>query len=154
MPENQTSTKVKNNLSVLITGGSGLIGKHLTTFLQDAGYMVSHLSRNDMPGRVKAYRWDPEHGIIDNEAIEGTDFIIHLAGANIGEKRWTGKRKKEIIESRVTSARLLHKTIAERGIRLKGFISASATGIYGSQTSSPIFERKRSPWRRFSWFCL
>jgi uncharacterized protein (TIGR01777 family) len=149
MPENQTSTNVKKNLSVLITGGGGLIGKYLTTLLQDTGYMVSHLSRTGMAGNVKTYKWDPENGIIDTEALEGIDFIIHLAGANIGEKRWTGKRKKEIIESRVNSARLLYKTISERAIRLKGFISASATGIYGSQTSSTIFNEKDPPGEDF-----
>jgi uncharacterized protein len=149
MPENQTSTNVKKNLSVLITGGGGLIGKYLTTLLQDTGYMVSHLSRTGMSGKVKTYKWDPENGIIDTEALEGIDFIIHLAGTNIGEKRWTGKRKKEIIESRVNSAGLLYKTISERAIRLKGFISASATGIYGSQTSSTIFNEKDPPGEDF-----
>jgi uncharacterized protein (TIGR01777 family) len=134
----------------LITGGSGLIGKYLTTLLQDTGYMVSHLSRTgNVAGKVKAYRWVPENGFIDTEALEGTDFIIHLAGANIGEKRWTGKRKKEIVDSRVISTQFLHKTISERGIRLKGFISASATGIYGSQISSAIFNEKDPPGKDF-----
>jgi uncharacterized protein len=146
MPENQTSTNIKKNLSVLITGGSGLIGKYLTTLLQKTGYTVSHLSRTGKaPGKTIGYKWNPENGIIDANALEGTDYIIHLAGANIGEKRWTGKRKKEIIESRVNSARLLHKTITERAISLKGFISASATGIYGAQTSPAIFNEKDPP---------
>ena len=83
--------------------------------------------------------------MIDPEVFEGIDFIVHLAGANIGEKRWTGKRKEEIIISRTDSARLLHKIIVERGINLKAFISASATGIYGSQTSSQIFTENDPP---------
>jgi hypothetical protein len=77
--------------------------------------------------------------LIDREAFEGVDFIIHLAGANIGEKRWSRKRKKEIIKSRVDSARFLHKTVIDNKIHLKAFISASATGIYGSETSGKIF---------------
>jgi NAD dependent epimerase/dehydratase family enzyme len=56
--------------------------------------------------------------LIDREAFEGVDFIIHLAGANIGEKRWTRKRKKEIIKSRVDSARFLHKTVIDNGIHI------------------------------------
>jgi len=63
--------------------------------------------------------WDPEKNLIDHEAFEGVDFIIHLAGANIGEKRWTIKRKEEIIKSRVNSTRFLHKTVVDNGIRLK-----------------------------------
>jgi hypothetical protein len=140
MPENHAGTNLQKNLSVLITGGSGLIGKHLTTSLLTAGYKVAHLSRKgNQSGIVRAFIWDPEKKLIDREAFEGVDFIIHLAGANIGEKRWTRKRKEEIIKSRVDSARFLHKTVIDNGIRLKAFISASATGIYGSETSGKIF---------------
>ena len=146
MPENQPSTNSQKNFSVLITGGSGLIGKHLTTFLLDAGYKVSHLSRNgDLSGKVRVFLWAPEKKFIDPEALEGIDFIVHLAGANIGEKRWTRKRKEEIFKSRVDSARLLHSTVVARGIRLKAFISASATGIYGSETSQKIFNEEDLP---------
>jgi uncharacterized protein (TIGR01777 family) len=140
MPENQTGTNSQKNLSVLITGGSGLIGKHLTISLLTTGYNVSHLSRKgNQSGKVRVFLWDPEKKLIDREAFEGVDFIIHLAGANIGEKRWSRKRKKEIIKSRVDSARFLHKTVIDNKIHLKAFISASATGIYGSETSGKIF---------------
>jgi uncharacterized protein (TIGR01777 family) len=145
MPENQTNKKQKK-LSVLITGGSGLIGKYLTSLLLAKGYSVSHLSRNENhPEGVKVFRWDPEKMMVDSKAFEGTDFIIHLAGANIGEKRWTRKRKNEILTSRVISTRLIHKSIAEGGIRLKAFISASATGFYGAVTSSKIFAEDDPP---------
>jgi uncharacterized protein len=140
MPENQQETNSKKNLSVLITGGSGLIGKHLTLSLTDAGYNVSHLSRNtSSSSRVKVFKWDPATGTIDPYAFEGIDFIIHLAGANIGEKRWTGKRKAEISGSRINTATFLHKIIKDKGIPLKAFISASATGIYGAETSQKIY---------------
>jgi uncharacterized protein len=146
MPENQTNKNEQKNLSVLITGGSGLIGKYLTSLLLVRGYNVSHLSRNENHSEgVKVFRWDPEKMMVDSKAFEGTDFIIHLAGANIGEKRWTRKRKNEIITSRVISARLLHKSMADSGIRLKAFISASATGIYGTLTSSRIFAEDDPP---------
>lgn len=146
MPENQTGNNVQKNSSILITGGSGLIGKYLTSSLLSAGYNVSHLSRNNNhSSSVRVFLWDPEKKMINVEAFEGIDFIIHLAGANIGEKRWTGKRKDEIIKSRVETARLLLELIVDRGIHLKAFISASATGIYGAETSSKIFVESDPP---------
>ena len=146
MPENQTRTNLQKNLSVLITGGSGLIGRYLTSTLLTAGYEVSHLSRNNNQiEKVRVFFWDPEKRLIDEEAFEGIDFIIHLAGANIGEKRWTEKRKKEIIESRTDSARFLYETIVDKGIPLKAFISASASGIYGAYTTEKIFTEQDPP---------
>ena len=140
MPENQTGTNLQKNLSVLITGGSGLIGKYLTTSLLKEGYKVTHLLRKEnQSGKVRVFLWDAEKKLIDRDAFEGVDFIIHLAGANIGENRWSRKRKEEIIKSRVDSARFLHKTVIDNRIHLKAFISASATGIYGSETSGKIF---------------
>ena len=150
MPENQTSVIQKRNLSVLITGGGGLIGKHLTSILTDAGYNVSHLSRNiKKPGDIRVFRWDPEKKIIDPLSLDGINFIIHLAGANIGDKRWTRTRKEEIIKSRVDSAGFLHKTITDNRIPVKAFISASATGIYGTATSSKIFVENDPPAQDF-----
>jgi len=150
MSENQISVNSKRNQSVLITGGGGLIGKHLTSILTKAGYNVSHLSRNiKKPDDVRVFMWDPEKKLIDASSINGIDFIIHLAGANIGDKRWTRKRKEEIIQSRVDSARFLHKTITDNRIPLKAFISASATGIYGSETSSKISVENDPPAQDF-----
>jgi uncharacterized protein (TIGR01777 family) len=150
MPENQTGADLQKNHSVLITGGSGLIGKHLTSILVSAGYNVSHLSGSARQTKnLKVFLWDSKKSIIDPEAFEGVDFIVHLAGANIGAKRWSGKRKEEIIKSRVESARLIHKNVIDRGIRLKGFITASATGIYGSEMSSKIFSESDPPAKDF-----
>ena len=132
--------------SVLITGGSGLVGKYLTSVLLSRGHKVSHLSRNaNQFGKVRVFRWDPEKKIIDPVIFEGIDFIIHLTGANIGEKRWTKKRKEDIVKSRVESAIFLHKVIADNGIRLKAFISASAIGYYGLVTSDKIFNEDDPP---------
>jgi uncharacterized protein (TIGR01777 family) len=150
MSEDKTNKIVTNGSSVLITGGSGLIGKHLTPLLLAEGYNVSHLSRKAIKdGKVKSSVWDPEKRSIDPEALNGMDYIVHLAGANIGEKRWTEKRKKEIIESRIDSARFLHDIISERGIKLKAFISASAVGIYGLETSEKIFTENDPPSNNF-----
>ena len=136
----------EKNPKVLITGGSGLIGRYLTSVLLSEGYNVSHLSRRqDQFGRVRVYRWDPARKIIDPLILEGIDYIIHLAGANMGEKRWTLKRKEEIIASRVESARLLSNVIEENRIKLKAFISASAIGYYGMLTSDRIFNENDPP---------
>ena len=76
---------------------------------------------------------------LQKKAIDEADYIIHLAGANIGDKRWTDKRKQLIIDSRVKSAQLLFDTIKDRNKILKAFISASAIGYYGAITSDKIF---------------
>jgi uncharacterized protein len=146
MPANIPDANSQKGLSVLITGGSGLIGKHLTFSLLSAGYNVSHLSRKiDKIENVRVFLWDPGKKMIDPKSLEGVDFIIHLAGANIGAKRWTRKRKKEILESRIESARFLHQNVTKRGIQLKAFITASASGIYGTETSEKIFKETDSP---------
>ena len=115
--------------NVLITGGTGLIGKHLSNRLRESGYNVSLLRRkppNDAGFRV--YKWDPEAGTIDPEAISNADFIIHLAGAGLGDSRWTEKRKKEIPDSRIKSAGLIFAKLKESGKRPEAFVSASGTG--------------------------
>jgi len=132
--------------SVLITGGSGLIGKYLTSLLLEKGYSVSHLSRGrGYPGRVRVHTWAPEKEVLDPGVFTGIDNVIHLAGANIGSKRWSLLRKEEIISSRVDSARLIHKTITENNIQLNTFISASAIGFYGAVTSERIFTEDDLP---------
>jgi len=146
MVEAQTRENVSAGSSVLLTGGSGLIGRYLTTALLSEGYRVTHLSRNaDHSGKVKVFSWNPEERKINPEIFEGVDYLVHLAGANIGQKRWTTARKEEIVNSRSTSAGFLHKIITENKINLKAFISASATGYYGSVTSDKIFEEDDLP---------
>jgi uncharacterized protein (TIGR01777 family) len=130
---------------VLITGGSGLIGRHLSRKLTENGYEVSIIRRRNV-NRIDAsvYHWDIEKAIIDQEAINASDYIIHLAGANIGKRRWTLKRKKEIIESRIKSAELIGQNLNKEKHNLKAFISASAIGYYGSITSDKIFKETDS----------
>ena len=146
MPENQTRENQLKRPSVLITGGSGLIGKYLTAALLLKGYNVSHLSRSShQTGTVRVFQWDPERGSIDQKAFQGTDHIVHLAGSNIGESRWTERRKEEIINSRVKSSKLLFQGVSENDFKLKSFISASAVGYYGSITSEKIFTEEDQP---------
>lgn len=126
--------------NVLLTGGNGLIGKHLCQKLQEKGYEVAILSRRkNSTSTIRVYTWDLETMSIEKEAIEFADYIVHLAGENIGEKRWTPKRKQQIIESRVQTADLIFREVKKQNKNLKAFISASAVGYYGAITSPQIF---------------
>jgi len=126
--------------NVLITGGTGLIGKHLSERLIQSGYRVSVLSRKrNNNSKIPIYAWDVEKKTIDNEALENVDYIVHLAGANIGERRWTAERKQLILDSRVKSSNLIFEELKRKDIKLKAFISASAVGYYGAVTSNKIF---------------
>lgn len=135
---------------VLITGGTGLIGRNLCRRLQEKGYETAILSRTNKAGTaIPAYHWDYKTNTIDNEAIDTADFIIHLAGANIGEKRWTTERKQQILDSRVKSGELILNKIIERNKKIKAFITASAVGYYGSITSDKIFTEEDNHFNDF-----
>lgn len=132
--------------TVLIAGGSGTIGKHLTKKLLEKGYEVKLLSRNKTKAEgITTYLWDVEEQYLEDEAIISSDYIINLAGANISEKRWTPKRKKEILDSRVRSNQLLLKSIQELKTKPKAYITASAVGYYGAITSEKTFTEDNSP---------
>ena len=126
--------------NVLISGGSGFIGSHLTGLLIANGYSVSILSRNEKQnkGDIFYYKWDVANQTIDEKAVLNADFIIHLAGENIAEKRWTAKRKAEIIDSREKSTQLLYAVLKKNNKKLDAFISASAIGIYGAINGEEI----------------
>lgn len=119
---------------ILLTGGTGAIGSRLTQALLESGYRVSHLSRS--PGkdpRVQTFLWNVAKGEIDTKCIDGVDTIVHLAGAGIAEKRWTEKRKKELIKSRAKSIRLIYDLLREKPHQVKSVISASAIGYYSDR---------------------
>ncbi len=125
---------------VLITGGNGLIGKHLSGLLIKRGYRVSVLTRGEKNvSGLSFFHWDPEKKEIDIQALEIADFIVHLSGANLGEKRWTKRRKRELEDSRIETALLLHEKMKEIRKQPEAFISASAIGFYGSVSSEKIF---------------
>ncbi|MBB1192122.1 TIGR01777 family protein [Flavobacterium sp. SOK18b] len=133
--------------NVLISGGTGFIGRQLTTLLLSKGFTVSILTRTLRPNLEKVfyYKWDVENQTIDEQAVLRADFIIHLAGENIAEKRWTAKRKAAIIESREQSTLLLYTTIKKHNKKLDAFISASAVGIYGAVNGEEICEETMLP---------
>ncbi len=127
--------------TVLITGGSGLVGTRLSKILSDSGYRVTHLSRSKKPNsEFKTYQWNIENQTIDQEAISTADTIIHLAGAGIVDKRWTDKRKQLIISSRTKSTQLLQNSLLSIPNSVKSFISASAIGFYGNRPNEIVNE--------------
>lgn len=128
------------NKNVLITGGSGLIGKRLTDLLLLAGHRVVHFSRKPSEGKIKTYLWDIEKQTIDPNALDDIDVIIHLAGAGIGDKPWTKKRKSEILTSRTESTRLLYDELKKGKHNVKTFISASGISYYGLEDHGPPFK--------------
>tara|TARA_R110001632_G_scaffold43376_1_gene109943 strand:- start:92746 stop:93663 length:918 start_codon:yes stop_codon:yes gene_type:complete len=131
---------------VLITGGTGLIGKRLSSLLASKGYEVRVLSRSKSPeSEYNTFIWNVKDQFIEEEAFHDLDYIIHLAGAGIADKKWSEKRKKEIIDSRVQSTNLLYNTSKRLKTPLKAFISASATGYYGSVTTATIFTEIDQP---------
>jgi len=125
---------------VLISGASGLIGKKLTALLLEKGHTVKHLGRKEnLNSKTPCYKWDLDKGEIDERAFENIDTVVHLAGAGIADEKWTAARKKEIIDSRVISSKLLAREINERGNQIKTFVGASAVGFYGAITNEKVY---------------
>lgn len=133
--------------NVLISGGSGFVGKHLTNLLIANGYSVSILSRSNKQNTndISYYIWDVSSIYIDEKAVLNADFIIHLAGENIAEKRWTTKRKAAIINSREQSTKLIYEVLKKNDKKLEAFVSASGIGIYGAINGSAICDENTIP---------
>lgn len=129
---------------ILITGGSGMVGSHLSEKLVGLGYEVIHLSRFQNPvSRYKIFTWDIGRGFIEEGAFENVRYIIHLAGAGIADKRWSDKRKQTLTSSRVDGAKLIYSYLKSNENHVKAFISASAIGIYGFDTGGIIQTEER-----------
>ncbi len=130
---------------ILITGGTGLVGSKLSQLLSTDSHEIVHLSRSVAEDATyTTYQWDINKGYIDEAAFDGVEYIVHLAGAGVADKRWTANRKKVIIDSRVDSAALLLKYVKEQKVPLKQFISASAIGYYGSDTGDQVLKEDSS----------
>ena len=123
--------------SVLITGGTGLVGTAVKSLLESKGYEVILLTRSKTPIKGQAH-WDINAGTIDSTAIATADYIIHLAGAGVADKRWSKARKQEILDSRTKSSALLVKALTETPNKVKAVISASAIGWYGPDQNNGV----------------
>ena len=143
--------------TVLITGGTGMIGTALSRHLLEEGFDVVILSRNPREtarnhtlgtkrnlfkssGGLYYARWDPNRMTIDETALQKADYIVHLAGAGVADRRWTPSRKKEILESRTSGSTLLVRALSEKPNKVKAVVSASAIGWYGPDTGRPFVE--------------
>lgn len=141
--------------TVLITGGTGMVGSALSRHLADAGYRIIILTRN--PARAKApagydnrisfAAWDIKANNMDAEAVASADAIVHLAGAGVVDKPWTKAYRKEILDSRVESSKLLIRAIEQHGEKVKTVVSASAIGWYGEDKPGEpaAFSEEASP---------
>jgi len=126
--------------TILIAGGTGLIGRHLSKMLTDQGHTVHLLSRTaDPDATYKMFVWDTMKGEIEEAALSSADFVINFAGAGIADKRWTDSRKKLIIESRVKGNELFAEMLPKHP-NVKAYISASAIGYYGDRGTEPLSE--------------
>ena len=134
------------NPTVLITGGTGLVGTALTKALLQKGYRVIILTRRigekNETENLSYALWDVKKQQIDLAAVQKADYIVHLAGAGVVEKKWTEAYKKEIVESRTESSRLIVDSLKNIDNKVKAVISASAIGFYGpdSQLGRPFTE--------------
>lgn len=129
--------------TICITGGTGLIGKALTQYLSAKGHAIIVLSRSEKNSNqpsVSYKTWNPDKGTIDEKAIAESDFIIHLAGAGVADKRWTDIRKEEIRKSRVDGSALLVKALTEIPNKVKAVVSASGIGWYGPDKKNAFVE--------------
>ena len=124
--------------TILITGGTGLVGKALSKLLTAKGYKVIVLSRQPEHsseqlenGNLSFAKWDVKKQQVDIAALQAADYIVHLAGAGVMDKKWTEDYKKEIISSRAESAKLIVDSLRNNTNKVKAVISASAIGWYG-----------------------
>jgi len=127
--------------TILIAGGTGLIGSRLVELIDSSQYDIKILSRsrkND-EGHISYYQWDLDQMTIDSEALEA-DYIINFTGAGIADSRWSEERKKVLIDSRVKSAELIKKGLEENNKKVKAYISASAIGFYGDRGEEVLTE--------------
>lgn len=130
--------------TILITGGTGFVGKGLVKLLLEKGYSINLLVRGDTPDfvttSIKTFKWDVYDNSIDKACIRDVGAIIHLAGEDIAAKRWTEERKTQIIESRTKSIRLIYDLLRKNKNQVKHIISASAVGYYGDRSDELLDE--------------
>lgn len=128
------------NKRIAVTGASGLIGSALVGKLKSDGYTVHRLVRRATVSSEEIF-WDPAKSEIDVDALSGVDAVIHLAGAGVGDKRWTKKYKSEILNSRLLGTTTIANAVAQ--VKPRVFISASAIGWYGETGNRAVSESDR-----------
>jgi uncharacterized protein (TIGR01777 family) len=125
-------------MKVLLTGSHGLIGSALGPALEASGHQVVRLVRG--PAGRGEVSWDPATGTLDASSLSGVDAAVHLAGAGIGDKRWTPARKQEVLDSRVKSTDLLSQRLASLDPKPQVLVGGSAIGFYGDRGDERLTE--------------
>ena len=138
-------------MTVAVTGASGMIGAALVPFLTAGGHTVVRVGRGapraGLPPGLRDVQWDPGRGQLDPAALDGVDVVVHLAGANVGE-RWTAAHTRDILASRVDSTRLIAETVATLDRRPRALVSMSASGYYGDR-GDELLDESAPPGRGF-----
>jgi uncharacterized protein len=127
-------------MKILISGSHGLVGGALIKLLTTNGHEVIRLVRHARTVGAPEIEWQPDMGTIDKQQLESLDAVVHLAGENIAEGRWTDEKKRAILESRVKGTALLSETIATLKQPPSVFLSASAIGYYGNRGDELLTE--------------
>jgi uncharacterized protein (TIGR01777 family) len=145
-------------MHLAVTGSSGLIGTALVDAARSRGDTVTRLVRASSAGRggpppagVTDVTWDPDAGVVDLAALTAAgplDGVVHLAGAGVGDKRWTDARKREILQSRTRGTDLVARTVAALDPLPRVLVSASAVGYYGDR-GDEVLEEDASAGRGF-----
>ncbi|MDJ0974873.1 MAG: TIGR01777 family oxidoreductase [Planctomycetota bacterium] len=133
------ATEGSSPMKILVTGATGMVGSQLTAFLQGGGHTVYRLTRSE-PAADTDIQWDPQNGTLDAAKLEGFDAVVHLAGENVGEGRWTEAKKARIRDSRIDGTSLLVRTLARLERKPKVLVAASAIGFYGDRGDEPLTE--------------
>lgn len=128
-------------LTVAVSGSSGLIGSALLERLRPDGHTVVPMVRR--PAKDGEIHYDPRNGVLDPESLVGVDAVVHLAGAGIGDRRWTDRYRREILESRTLSTSLIAEAMASVANRggPRVLLSGSAIGFYGATGDEELNER-------------
>jgi uncharacterized protein (TIGR01777 family) len=128
-------------VEVLVTGATGFLGSALMRQLSAAGHRPLPAVRgNPVPPSVDGIAWDPTTGVVDREALEGIDAVVHLAGAGIGDRRWTPARKELVLESRRQGTSVLVSALASLNRKPAVLVSSSAVGYYGDRGDEELTE--------------
>lgn len=127
-------------MKIVVTGASGFIGAHFVAAARARGHAVTSLVRvhSMMPGETAF--WEPESGVMEEAALDGSDAVVHLAGERIAAPRWSAQKKERIRQSRLKSTRLLAETIDKLGFPPRIVLSGSAIGIYGERGAEVLTE--------------
>jgi uncharacterized protein (TIGR01777 family) len=136
---------VSSKLKILVTGGSGVLGQELIPRLKRNGFEVRNLStdKNKCSLNSGNFFWDPQRAIIDIQALQNIDVVIHLAGANLGKKRWTEQNKIILMESRVKTLEFLEQQFKKMAHFPSKLISMSGIGFYPDPTDEILTEESR-----------